>query len=162
MGYEILPILNYTLDGEELHVFKRLELESHERFEFVAVLFAAVCKAIVNRVAETLEIVVKMIVQTFLLQKFPITFNQIQIRRIARKENQFDSQQQRIRPDPTTTLIRSVIQNHLDHATRMEQRQFAKQLNHARRIDVRRIRYGDHRSTNRMIRTKNIVTLATT
>ena len=38
-------------NGEELHVLKRLELEGHEGIQLVLVLFAAVRKAVVNRVA---------------------------------------------------------------------------------------------------------------
>ena len=89
----MLPFFEgYTLTGEELYVLKRLEFEGHESFQFIVVLFAAVRKAIVNRATETLEVGVKMIVQTFLLQKLPVTLNQIQVRRVARKEYQFDPQ----------------------------------------------------------------------
>ena len=47
-------------------------------------------------------------------QKFPVTFDQIQVRRVARKENQLNPQQSGKRPDPVTSLVRCIVQNHLD------------------------------------------------
>jgi len=97
-----------------MNIFKRLEIKRHECFQFVVELFVAVCQAIVNGIAKGFEVAVKLVVQTFFFQKFPVTFDQIQVRRVARKENQLNPQQSGKRPDPVTSLVRCIVQNHLD------------------------------------------------
>ena len=74
---KVRAVAGYTLNGEELHIFKRLEMERHESFEFICELFVGVLQAVVNRFAKGFEIAVKMIVQALFLQKLPVTLNQV-------------------------------------------------------------------------------------
>ena len=52
----------YTLNGQEMHAFERLEIEGHECFEFAGEFFAAIVKAIINCRTEGVKVFVVLIV----------------------------------------------------------------------------------------------------
>ena len=66
---------------------------------------------IVSRMAERFEVAVEMIVKTLFLQKLPVAFNQIQVRRITLQKLQRDAKLHGKILDKLAMLITGVVQH---------------------------------------------------
>lgn len=100
--------------------------------------FVRVCQAIQNALFIRREVTVVTGIQTSLPHEFPQTFDQVEVRRIRRKENNLNAQRLRFRFHQFATLVSGVVHDHLHRnaSIRMSLPDFTQQLANRVRIDI--------------------------
>lgn len=100
--------------------------------------FVRVCQAVQNALLVHREVSVIAGIQTGLFHELPQSLNQVEMRRIRRKKNKFDSQGLRFRLHQLATLITGIVHHnfHRNAPVRMSFPDFSQQLANRIRVDV--------------------------
>ena len=122
-----------------------MEVFGQERAQFLTVPRPTPEEAFASR-QEVFELFVILIVQNLLLEKLPQSFDQIQVRRIARQIMQLDLRALQLPLQPFRNVIARVVHEDMNHLRfRMLRFDFSKQPQRRFTVDrLREVRHGFH------------------
>src|SRR5262249_52578641 len=107
-----LAMANYTLRGQDWHIFKALELMDKQGGGFLLRVSCHLVEAVVDGRLELLEGIKPGGVQGLLANESPQAFDEVEVWRVGGQEQQADSQFLRQRLHQHAALIRGIVQHH--------------------------------------------------